>query len=208
MNETRFQSAVSNARPRSVRVIEVYSPKLGRRLQCFGEHVFGQWVRLEADPTVQAFCERPAYLHHADKTLVDFWILQEGREALLIVAQENQPSTIMIGDEELPVRSIPSAELAAARTWIGNWERMLPAMTSCRTQIAPSLLRSILKFVSESMQLSRIEQEFVTADPTLVRAAIFNLLHAGKLTAPQLHTEHLSFLTCFQPVESCYESSP
>jgi len=59
MSETRFQSAVSNARPRGVRVIEAYSPKLGRRLQCFGEPVFGQWIRLDADPTVQAFCEHP-----------------------------------------------------------------------------------------------------------------------------------------------------
>jgi len=66
--------------------------------------------------------------------------------------------------------------------------------------MVPSFLRSILKFVSEPMQLSRIEQEFVTGDSTLVRAAIFNLLHAGSLQAPQLHTEQLSFLTCFRPV--------
>ena len=55
-----------------MRVIEAYSPKLGRRLQCFGEHVFGQWIRLEADPTVQSFCERPAYLDQAGKHIVDF----------------------------------------------------------------------------------------------------------------------------------------
>ena len=42
-----------------MRVIESYSPKLGRRMQCFGEPVFRQWIRLEADPTVQAFCEHP-----------------------------------------------------------------------------------------------------------------------------------------------------
>ena len=61
MNKIRFQSAVSNTRSRGERVIEAYSPKLGRRLQCFGEHVFVEWLRLEADPTIQAFCERPAY---------------------------------------------------------------------------------------------------------------------------------------------------
>jgi len=208
MTETRFQSAVSNARPRGVRVIEVYSPKLGRRLQCFGEGVFGQWVRLEADPTVQTFCERPAYLDHAGKRLADFWVLQKGREALLLVDVEDPRSTIAVGDAELPVRSIPRAELAAARIWIGNWERMLPAITSCRAQMTPSFRRSILRFVSEPMQLSRIEQEFVTGDPTLVRAAIFTLLHAGNLLAPKLHTEPLSFLTCFQPARPHYESSP
>jgi hypothetical protein len=201
MNETRFQSAVSNARPRGVRVIEAYSPKLGRRLQCFGEHVFGQWIRLEADPTIQTLCERPAYLDLADgKRLADFWVRQGDREMLLIVDAERQASTATIGDAELAVRTIPPAELAAGRIWISNWQRMLPAITSCRQQISLSFQQSILKFVSEPMQLSRIEQEFVTGDPTLVRAAIFTLLHGGELQAPQLHTDALSFLTCFQPV--------
>jgi hypothetical protein len=36
-NSTGYQSPISTARPRGARVIEVYSPKLGRRLQCFGE---------------------------------------------------------------------------------------------------------------------------------------------------------------------------
>ena len=189
-----------------MRVIEVYSPKLGRRLQCFGEHVFGQWVRLEADPTVKAFCELPACVDLAGKHRVDFWILQEDQEVLLVVDVDEHPSTITLGDAELPVRSVPLAELAAARTWIANWERMLPAMISCRSQ-TPSLLRSVLKFVSGPMLLSRIEQEFATGDPTLVRAAIFALLHAGNLQAPQLHTEQLSLLTCFEPVRSSHESS-
>ena len=61
-NSATFQSAISYARPRGVRVIGAYSPKLGRRLQCFGEYAFGQGIRLESDPSVQTFCERPAYL--------------------------------------------------------------------------------------------------------------------------------------------------
>ena len=54
--------------------------------------------------------------------------------------------------------------------------------------------------VSEPMQLSRIERELGTGDLATVRAAIFTLLHRGQLHAPQLKTESLSFLTCFQPV--------
>ena len=198
-----FQSAVSSARPRGVRVIEAYSPKLGRRLQCFGEHAFGQWIRLEADPSVQTFCERPVYLEWmTGKRLADFWVRQDDREMLIIVDDESPASTITIGDAELAVLTIPLAELAAARIWIGNWERMLPAMTSCRQQIAPAFQESILKFIAEPTQISRIEQAFGTGDPTLVRAAVFNLLHDGKVEAPQLHTEALSFLTCFQPATS------
>jgi len=141
MSENRFQYAVSSARPRGRRVIEAYSPKLGRRLQCFGEHVLEQWVRLEADPTVQAFCERPVCLDRATMRLVDFWVMQEGREALLIVDTEGPASLLALDGVEVPVRSIPCAELAAARLWISNWKRMLPVIISCRSQLAPSFLR-------------------------------------------------------------------
>jgi hypothetical protein len=46
----RFQSTVQRARPAGSHIIEAYSLKLGRRLQCFGEAVFEQWIRLEVDP--------------------------------------------------------------------------------------------------------------------------------------------------------------
>ena len=80
-----FNSAISSAKPRGVRVIKAYSPQLGRRLQCFGEHAFGQWIRLEADPSVQIFCERLAYLDFAaGKRLMDFWVRRDDWEMLMI----------------------------------------------------------------------------------------------------------------------------
>ena len=197
----RFQTAISTTRPRGARVIESYSPKLGRRLQCFGEDAFRQWICLEADPSIETFCERPTYLGSGDdKRLADFWTRHQDRETLLVIDEKNHATTITIDDTELSVRTILPIELAAARVWTGNWERMLPAIISCRQLISTSLLRSVSQFVSEPMQLSRIERELGTGDLPLVRAAVFTLLHRGQLQAPQLHTEPLSFLTCFQPV--------
>lgn len=202
-DSTRFQSAVATARPRGIRVIEAYSPKLGRRLQCFGELAFAQWICLEADPAIQTFCERPVHLDLGEgKRLADFWARSNDSETLLLVDDTCQASTVVIDGIALPVRAIPPAELAAAQRWIANWTRMLPVMTSCRQLIPPSLLQSLLKFIGEPMPLSRIEQEFVTSDPTLVRAAVFSLLHQGQLRAPQLHTDLLSFSTCFQPMSA------
>jgi hypothetical protein len=200
-NSARFQSAISIIRPRGARVIESYSPKLGRRLQCFGEEAFRQWLSLEADPSIEIFCERPARLTLGDdKRVADFWTRQRDHETFLIIDEKSQPTTVTIHDTELPVRTIHPVELAAARVWTDNWERMLPAIISCRLLISPSLLQSISQFVCEPMQLSRIEREFGTGDLALVRAAVFTLLHRGRLQAPQLHTEPLSFLTCFHPV--------
>lgn len=204
MSHSRFQIAVSTTRSRGVRVIEAYSPKLGRRLKCFGEEVFAQWICLEADPSVETFCERPVYLGLANgsKRVADFWARKVDNEMLLIVDWEEHAPTFTIGDIELPVLAVPAAEIAAARIWIDNWMRMLPCITSCREVIPKSLTNSVLKFVSAPMSLSRIEQEFSTGDPSLVRAAVFSLLHQGKLQSTELRTDPLSYRTCFQPVRT------
>lgn len=202
-NSARFQSAISTARPRGARVIESYSPKLGRRLQCFGEDSFRQWICLEADPIIETFCERPAYLtSDDDKRMADFWTCQPDREAILVIGEKTKVTTITIDDAELPVRTVLPIELSAARIWIDNWTRMLPAIISCRQLVSQSFLEAVFKFVSEPMQLSRIERELGTGDLALVRASVFTLLHRGQLQAPQLKTESLSFLTCFQPVNT------
>jgi hypothetical protein len=48
-------------RPRGARLIEGFSPKLGRRLQFFDHATFGVWIGLEATPDVITFCERPIH---------------------------------------------------------------------------------------------------------------------------------------------------
>jgi hypothetical protein len=201
-NSARFQFSVSTTRPRGARVIESYSPKLGRRLQCFGEDAFRQWICLEANPSIEAFCERPIYLTTGDKRLVDYWVRQADGEMLLVISENSLAATITIDGTELLVRTILPIDLAAARVWTENWERMLPAIISCRELMSTSLLKSVVHFVSEPTQLSRIEQGLGTGDLALVRAAVFTLLHRGQLQAPQLCTEPLSFLTCFHPVNT------
>jgi hypothetical protein len=111
----RFSAPVSIPRPRGSRLIEAFSPKLGRRLRCLGRHAFDQWIRLESDPAVLAFCERPLALDEGDnKRLIDYWVRTRDQEALLIIGDEPQVPNMTIGNESLPVRSVPLAELACA----------------------------------------------------------------------------------------------
>ncbi len=199
MSNLRFRTAMIASRPRGKRVIEAFSPKLGRRLQCFGEEAYGQWICLEADPAVETFCERPVELELTDgsRRPADFWVRHDDVEMLLIIDGESNALTMPNGD----------TELAAARIWIGNWMRMLPCMISSRQVIPKSMVNSVLKFISEPMPLSRIEQEFSIGDPTLIRAVVFSLLHAGQLQSPQLHTETLSYLTRFQPARGHHDKT-
>jgi hypothetical protein len=114
----RFSSPVSVARPRGSRLIEGFSPKLGRRLKCFGRHAFEQWIRLESNPTVLAFCERPiAWDQNGEQRIIDFWVRDRDQETLLVVGDDRAVPNKAIGKISIPVRTVPLAELAAAGIW-------------------------------------------------------------------------------------------
>jgi hypothetical protein len=78
---------------------------------------------------------------------------------------------------------------------------MLPCIVSSRRLCSHKLLDEIVRFVSEPQQLSTIEREFCGSDLALARGAVFTLLHAGRLQAPRLRTEALSWLTVFVSAE-------
>ena len=91
----------------------------------------------------------------------------------------------------MPVRRIEPAELAASRTRIDNWQRMQPSLFGTRGLVPASLLDEIERFVATPQPLLAIEREFSTGDPVLARAAVFGLLHAGRVHAPELRTSAL-----------------
>jgi hypothetical protein len=138
-SSARFVALLETVRPRGGRLIEGFSVKLQRRARLFSRSSFAQWIRLEADPSVIAFCERPARVGPGpDTRLIDFWVHGADGEAMLLIdAREDVPSQL----HGLQVRVVGDAELAAASVWIGNWSRMLPVINATRTLLPPSILR-------------------------------------------------------------------
>jgi hypothetical protein len=194
----RYAAPLDVTRPRGARLLEAFSLKLSRRIRLVDRASFDQWVRLEADPNVLSLCERPARLGPAaDARLIDFWMLRRDGEQLLLI-DDAEPTLQTF--EGVPVRSVTAAELAAATMWIANWQRMLPAITMCRAFLPAGLTRSVLNLAREPVALSRIDAELAVGDPSLVRAAVFDLLRTGQLRAPSLHTEALSPHTLVEPI--------
>lgn len=201
-NSLHIQTPVAVGRPRGAHRLEAFSPKLARRLTFYRRALLDQWVLLEADPAVIAFCERPGYVKFGGQQyLADFWVRYEGRQELVILSDSMAVSDVAVEADPdvtaLSVRSVQAAELAASRVWIDNWQRMLPSMVATRGLASPSLLNAIERFVACSQPLLTIEREFSTGDTILVRAAVFGLLHAGRVRAPDLRTDALSLLTQF-----------
>lgn len=195
----RFAAPLDVPRPRGARLLEAFSPKLGRRVRLFDRSSFDQWIRLEADPSVLWLCERPARLGATrDARLIDFWIQRVDGEQLMLLddsGTEPVPQTV----NGVPLHHIAAAELAAAAMWIANWQRMLPVIVASRALLPEGLMRSVLTCVHEPVALSRIEHELSMGDPPVLRGAIFELLRTGQLRAPSLHNQPLSLHTLLEP---------
>jgi len=134
-------------------------------------------VLIETDPAISTLCERPGFvLIDGRRYLADFRVRHADREELVVlsdsVTAEDARPEINLDSTAFSVRSVQRAELAAARAWIDNWQRMLPSIVATRGLLPTSLLEAIERFVFRPQQMMTIERELSTGDPMLVRAAI------------------------------------
>ncbi|MEX4003581.1 hypothetical protein AB4Y38_32375 [Paraburkholderia sp. EG285A] len=191
------------ARPRGTHRFEGFSPKLARRVMFYRRSLLQQWLLLEADPNVISFCERPGYvLIDGHRRLADFLACYIDRKELVILIDKMDDDSAKASCRDLdstafPIRPVTPAELAAARIWTDNWQRMLPYLVANRRLVPPTLLRAITCFIKHPQRLLAIEREFSAGDPVLVRTTLFSLLHSGRISASELRTQPLSLLTSF-----------
>ena len=191
---------MSTPRPRGARLLTAFSPKLGRTVRAFDHVAFEQWVRLEVDPGVIAFCEHPCRVGaNDDGRLIDFWVARHGQEEMLVVERGQGPTKLPKSVQNMPLRQVPAAEQAAAAVWVANWLRMIPVINATRGTAPKALIKSVLSLVHRPLALSLVEHEFSVGDPAVVRGTIFELLRTGQLMAPSLHTQALSLHTLVEP---------
>ena len=152
-----FVAPLDVPRSRGGRLIETFSPKLGRRAQFFDHPTFAQWIRLEADPTVTSICERPQRIGAApDARVIDFWVRRADGEEFLALEPEHSgglPPRV----DGLTLHTVTLAELAAAKMWISNWQRMLPVINVTRGLLPRRLLSSITRGIRQPIALGRLE---------------------------------------------------
>lgn len=198
---------VALVRPRGAHRFEAFSPKLKRRLTFYRRCTFDQWVLIESDPAIGHFCERPGFIQFRERRhLADFLVSYSDRQELILlpdpVIDEEAKEGLELNADAVNVRLVDAAEHAASRVWIENWLRMLPSIVATQGLVSVSLLDAVERFVASPKPLSAIEREFSKGDPVLVRAAIFNLLHTGRVHAEELRTDALSWMTKFAVRES------
>ena len=196
----RLVTPMRTPRPRGARLLTAFSPKLGRPVRAFDHAAFEQWVRLEVDPGVIAFCEHPCRAAtNDDGRLIDFWVARRGQEEMLVLERGQGPAKLPKSVQNVPLRLVPAAEQAAAAVWVANWLRMIPVINATRGTGPKTLIKSVLSLVRRPLALSLVEHELSVGDPAVVRGTIFDLLRTGQLMAPSLHTQALSLHTIVEP---------
>jgi hypothetical protein len=181
------------------RRIEVFSPKLRRRLTLFSRDAQDAWILLEADPYVHSFCERPAYMEGNAGRVLDFWIDRGRHQQFWVVSStDTERSSIAGSVNGVAVRVLQRADLIAMAMRIANWSQIVPYRICSARFSDRRLQRDILTRLEKPHRMDLIEAAFHPVDVGSVRSALFELLATGKIVAPAIDSAPLSLSTVFR----------
>jgi hypothetical protein len=191
----------------SRRRLEVFSPKLERRLSLSSYDAWRCWLALEANPAVSAFCERPARLNGPTSPILDFWVSlrdrPDGEFWLLVGDPDEFASSSKAADlprqvRGRPLRAITAALLSSLAIPLANWAQILPFLVSFRGHRQPLLEQSIVVELASWTSLGTLLERFAEHDAAAVQASLFWLVAGGRVLSPDLATAQLTRSTRFR----------
>lgn len=207
----RYARPMAFARGGWRRRIEVFSPKLGRRLSLGSYDAYRTWLVIEANPAIEAFTERPAYADGPRSAVIDFWVqlcnVPSG-EFWFIESRQRLPDGADPAAQAIPalppmlhdqtVRLIRQGDLEAWAVPIANWSRIVPYLVSHRRFRDPLLEQSVVVYLGQPGTLDAVLERFGGHDATSVEASLFALVATGRVVSPDLAVSPLSGATRFQ----------
>ncbi len=203
-----FNRPLPFSRPGHKRRIEVFSPKLSRRLSLSSYDAWRTWLALEANPAVLVFCERPCRIAGPKSATVDFWVRLQGSTAgeFWLLADPAAVGTHGSGTaattptrlHNLPVRPVCCVDLAAWSVPLANWAHIVQILVSYRRFRDQLLEQSLVVFLGSQNSLDTIARRFAEYDGGSVEAALFWLVAGGRVVSPDLALAPLSGATRFR----------
>jgi|ERR1039458_1287565 hypothetical protein len=131
--------------------------------------------------------------------LIDFWV-SRGRHAKfwVVSSSESQESALPKAVQGVALRVLRVADLMALEIRIQNWAQIVPYRVSFARYPDHRLQQDILRRLEKRHRLERLEAAFHPLDVTTVRAALFELLAAGQVIAPDMDSKPLGLTTMFR----------
>lgn len=198
----------------------VFSPKLRRTVILYNSLEYDHWVLVESEPAISSYCEQPRRIRMrlpsgVVTTVFNMWILwdsmlQEYRAVRCLkdlsranggsrISRELEAQKLWCQLEGVCHSVLTEETIRANLTYLENWKIILSHLAAAQNiDLRPQLNEIIAMLVSEGgRHLRQIEASFPNTDRLLTRAAIFFLLHSGRLRAPLDRVT----LTASMPVE-------
>jgi hypothetical protein len=195
----RYEHSVEMKRRPWQRRIEVFSPKLKRRLSLYSRDAHDAWLLLESNSRVDSFCERPAYLKGEAGRILDFWVRENRKETFWIIDPprvDSEPLPKFV--HGFPLRVLTRPDMIAFAMRIENWAQIVPYRISFVGQTERRLKKDICVRLEKPHRLEGLEAAFQPLDVSVVRAALFELLAEGEVVSPELDIQPLGLGTVFR----------
>lgn len=206
MRTARFQKAVTPSRPHGSHRFDVFGPKIGRRLTLFGREALQLWLRMEADPQVVTYCERPMRISGRSRA-ADFWVETNVGEQLYLIAR--LPPGPSAGQGACPcpcpcpaleawglarsiaLRVISPDDLNDSEMLCQNRLTMLQYVAARPLATVAESRTTILSACESGLSLAVLERQFEQIDPAVVRTTAFSLILQDRLACPTIASQPL-----------------
>ncbi|KWN80978.1 hypothetical protein [Burkholderia ubonensis] len=201
----RFVHAVNSTRPYGAHRYDLFGPKIGRRLTLFGQRALDPWGRLESDPNVLAYCERPLCIPDTKPSRpVDFWVRTPDGEKLCVMLRATESIVAAQGCRLFPAFEMWSRACSfqfdlihphhlddAPMTLRENRMTMLHHLAATHSILVGALIPGVLTRCRRGLTLAELERQLAPVAPMLVRSVVFSLILRGDVRCPALAIEPL-----------------
>ena len=152
-----YERTVETKEPAGSRRIEIFSPKIKRRLTLFSWHIHDAWLLLEGDPTVRPFCERAAYIDGEAGRVLDFWVDHgSGRAKFLVVSKEEADAkSLPPSARGAKLQVLRRPDMIAFARHIENWAQIVPYRTSFMRHADRRLQNDLFARLEKPQRLER-----------------------------------------------------
>jgi hypothetical protein len=153
-----------------------------------------EWASRPCDPAVSFVFE----IFAGDQCLISGSIKADTTKVWVVSPNDAERSTIAKTVNGIAVRILQRADLVALTIRVQNWSKIVPYRVCSVRFTDRSLQREILTRLEKPHRLERLEAAFHPLDVNAVRSALFDLLAAGKVIAPEIDSAPLSLSTVFR----------
>lgn len=180
----------------------VFSLRLLRLVVLYSDLEYDHWVTVEANYRVVSYCEQPLRIRAktADgfvTTIFDMWLLfASGKEVFREVKYSAQLTEARVVRQILAQRTYCAIEsgnhevfdehrIRRNPVYLRSWKFMLRVLAAAhKTNLVPICERVSHLLSNGPMTLRELEANCSGAERSLLRPAVFKMLHAGETKAP------------------------